>query len=369
MSELTSPLSKLVAANDDPSRPILVTGGAGFIGANVANYLLSNGQPVRILDDLSRVGADQNLVWLSEKHSDKLEVEIGDVRDRAAIKRALDGTSGVFHFAAQTAVITSLENPMDDFAVNVLGTLNLLEELRTKSSRGFFVYTSTSKVYGGLTDLAINAHDSRYHPVDRVTSANGIGENRRLDFASPLACSKGAADQYVLDYARSFKIPSVVLRLGCTYGPRQLGTSAQGWVTHFMRSMLASQKVTLCGDGRQVRDLLFIDDLIEAVMLAASSAAKLAGRAFNIGGGVQNAASVLDVLEKLEELHGARPPVEGAEWRPADQRYYVTDIRAFKGATGWTPKVGVDAGLARLYRWMCDSRLGSDRAAERKAAP
>ncbi len=368
MTDTPNPVPELAASNSDPSRPILITGGAGFVGCNLANHLLTSGQKVRILDDLSRPGVEQNLGWLGEKHP-SMEVELGDVRDRAVVERALSGTAGVFHFAAQVAVTTSIEDPVRDFEVNLVGTLNLLEAARRQKDKTFLVFTSTNKVYGGLTDLAISANEGRYQPVDRVSLSHGIGENRRLDFLSPYGCSKGAADQYVLDYARTYQLPSLVLRMSCIYGPRQLGTEDQGWVAHFMRSVLAGQAISIYGDGKQVRDLLFIDDLVEALVLAAANAKRLSGRAFNIGGGVHNAASLLEVLDKLEELHGVRPEVQFEPWRHGDQRYYVTDYRAFKSATAWAPKVGVEAGLAKLYRWMCDSRLAPERAVARKAAP
>jgi CDP-paratose 2-epimerase len=369
MTDTPSPARGLIAANTDPERPVLVTGGAGFIGANIANHLLSSGQRVRIFDDVSRIGVDQNLEWLSEKHNGRIEIEIGDVRDRAAVKRAIEGTSGVFHLAAQTAVTTSIQDPWLDFEVNVVGTLNLLEELRRLREQAFFVYTSTNKVYGPLADLAISPQEGKYQPVDRVSASHGIAENRRLDFLSPFGCSKGAADQYVLDWARTYRLPCLVLRISCTYGPRQFGSEEQGFVAHFMRSVLSNQPLTVWGDGKQVRDLVFIDDMVEALTLAATHAGKLAGRAFNIGGGVQNAVSILEVLDKLEDLHGVRPNVEFKEWRPGDQRYFVTDYRAFKSATAWTPKIGVEAGLARLYRWMCDGRAAQSPQPAQKAAP
>jgi CDP-paratose 2-epimerase len=330
----------------------LITGGAGFIGSNLAHRLLGMGQRVRVLDNLSRPGVEQNLQWLRETHGARLEMIVADVRDMAKVRQAMTGITQVFHFAAQVAVTTSLLDPQDDFSVNAQGTLNVLEAVRAQRTPPPLVLTSTNKVYGGLEDVGLEVRDGRYAPLDAALQANGVPEARPLDFHSPYGCSKGTADQYVVDYARSYGLVTTVFRMSCIYGPRQFGTEDQGWVAHFILRALRGEPITLYGDGRQVRDVLFVDDLVDAFLLAREHGPKLAGRAFNMGGGPANAISLLDLLDRIEDLHGRRPKVDFDQWRTGDQRYYVSDTRAFRQATGWQPKVGADDGIERLYRWL-----------------
>jgi len=334
------------------SHTTLVTGGAGFIGSNLAHRLLGAGRRVRVLDNLSRPGVEQNLQWLRQEHGDLLEFVLADVRDAAAVARAMAGVQQVFHFAAQVAVTTSLENPQEDFAVNALGTLNVLEAARARPVPPPIVLTSTNKVYGGLEDLELSVQGQRYLPVDPEVAARGIGESRPLDFHSPYGCSKGTADQYVVDYARSYGMTTLVFRMSCIYGPRQFGTEDQGWVAHFILRALRGERITLYGDGMQVRDVLFVDDLVDAFLLAEQNAARLKGRAFNMGGGPGNAISLLGLLDRIERLHGRRPPVALDAWRTGDQRYYVSDTRAFQDETGWQPRVDADQGIERLFHWL-----------------
>jgi len=332
----------------------LITGGAGFIGSNLAHRLLSAGRKVRVLDNLSRPGVEQNLQWLRQQHGALLEFVRADVRDVAAVNQAVAGVQQVFHFAAQVAVTTSLEDPREDFAVNALGTLNVLEAVRSRPLPPGVILTSTNKVYGGLEDLALSVQGQRYLPVDAAVAASGIGEGRPLDFHSPYGCSKGTADQYVVDYARSYGLTTLVFRMSCIYGPRQFGTEDQGWVAHFILRALRGERITLYGDGMQVRDVLFVDDLVDAFLLAEQNAQQLKGRAFNMGGGPQNAISLQDLLDRIAQLHGTRPAVSLDGWRTGDQRYYVSDTQAFRGATGWKPRVGADEGIARLYAWLAE---------------
>jgi CDP-paratose 2-epimerase len=334
---------------------VLITGGAGFIGTNLAHRLLSAGRSVLVYDNLSRPGADRNLEWLRETHGKGLHVEIADVLDPQPLRTAVRSAEQVFHFAAQVAVTTSLTDPRHDFDVNVGGTLNLLEVIRATENPPPLLFTSTNKVYGGLQDLALQHNGKRYQPLDAALRT-GISEQRPLDFHSPYGCSKGAADQYVLDYARVFRIPAVVFRMSCIYGLHQNGTEDQGWVAHFLIRALEQKPLTLYGDGMQVRDLLFIDDLVDAFLLAQSNIHTLSGQAFNIGGGLGNTISLLDLLDLLEALNGEKPAVRMNEWRPGDQRYYVSDTRKFKVATGWAPKVNVDLGVQRLYSWLLETR-------------
>src|ERR1051325_4556349 len=301
------------------SKPILITGGAGFVGSNLAHRLLSAGHKVRLLDNLSRAGVERNLRWLIETHGDLVDIEVPDLRNLAIIRHAVRDASQVFHFAAQVAVTSSLVDPIEDFEINARGTLNLLEAIRSVQHPPPLVFTSTNKVYGNLADLEFTKEGTRYAPLDSSIRERGIGENRPLDFHSPYGCSKGAADQYVVDYARTYRIPALVFRMSCIYGPHQHGNEDQGWVAHFVIRSIAGKQITIYGDGMQVRDILFIDDLVDAFLLAQQHMKKLAGSAFNIGGGSANSISLLELLDLLAELHGG------------DQRYYVADTSKFSG--------------------------------------
>lgn len=338
------------------NKPILITGGAGFVGTNLAHALLSEGHRVVLYDNLSRAGVEENWDWLREAHGEQVRLAQEDVRDPDALRHAAQGAGQVFHFAAQVAVTSSLVNPLHDFEVNARGTLNLLEALRGMPDPPPTVFTSTNKVYGGLEDVPLRCRAERYEPADAKLRAQGISETRPLDFHSPYGCSKGAADQYVIDYARTYGLPAVVFRMSCIYGPHQFGTEDQGWVAHFVISALEGKAVTLYGDGMQVRDVLYAGDLVHALRLAQAQIGRLSGQAYNIGGGAANTLSLRGLLAMLEELHGAAPPVTTEDWRPGDQRYYVSDTRKFENATGWRAHVSVADGIARLSRWLCEAR-------------
>jgi CDP-paratose 2-epimerase len=273
--------------------------------------------------------------------------EHGDVRDAAAVRRAVEGADRVFHLAAQVAVTTSLVDPVADFDVNLRGTLTLLEELRRLDEPPFCLFTSTNKVYGALPDLPLDLVAGRWLPADADLRANGLSEERPLAFCTPYGCSKGAADQYVLDYAKSFGLPATVFRMSCIYGPHQNGTEDQGWVAHFALQVLNGRPITVYGDGNQVRDLLFVGDLVAAMQLAREHERVVAGKAFNIGGGPENALAVGEVLELLGATDVGR-----AEERLGDQRYYVADTRRFRAATGWAPLVEARDGIERLLRFL-----------------
>ncbi len=334
---------------------VLITGGAGFIGTNLADRLLSAGKPVLLYDDLSRPGVEMNLAWLRERHGEMVHVEIADVRNRETLRTAVRSAEQVFHFAAQVAVTTSLTEPVHDFEVNVGGTLNLLEAIRARENPPPLLFTSTNKVYGGLGDLKLEKSGSRYQPLDAALRT-GIGEGHPLDFHSPYGCSKGAADQYVLDYARTYGLPAVVFRMSCIYGPHQMGTEDQGWVAHFLIRAIEGKPIVLYGDGLQVRDILFAEDLVDAFLLAQANIHTLSGHAFNIGGGLGNTISLVELMDLIGTMHGDRPNLTMSDWRPGDQRYYVSDTRRFKGATGWAPKVNVRTGVGRLYEWLLETR-------------
>jgi len=342
----------MTLADIDEARPVLITGGAGFIGCNVASRLLAQGRRVIIFDNLSRGSVERNLSFLKGRYGSRLEVVVGDVRQPEAVAAAVHRASAVFHFAAQVAVTSSLVDPVTDFDVNARGTMNVLEALRSMRTPAPLLFTSTNKVYGALEDVALVDRGRRCVPEASQVADAGISEARPLDFHSPYGCSKGAADQYVRDYARSFGLPTVVFRMSCIYGPRQFGNEDQGWLAHFLISAAKGLPITIYGDGRQVRDVLFVEDLIDAMLVAQSRIGELSGAAFNIGGGPQNTMSLLELLESVERLVGRLPPIEFAETRVGDQRYYVSDTRAFENATGWKPRFNVSAGLDRLGQWV-----------------
>ena len=327
----------------------LITGGAGFIGTNLAHRLLSSGIRVRILDNLSRRGVEQNLEWLRDKYSGRFEFRVGDVRKPVDVEAAVKGVDHVFHFAAQVAVTSSLTDPVTDFEINARGTLNVLEAIRRQSHPPGIIFTSTNKVYGALSDVPLEKQGARYIPLG--AAQNGIDETRPLDFHSPYGCSKGAADQYVLDYARIYEIPSVVFRMSCIYGPHQFGNEDQGWLAHFMIHALNQSPLTIYGDGAQVRDVLFVEDLVEAFLLAESRIHEISGRPFNIGGGPANSLSLIELTRALERIGLPKLRTRMEPWRSGDQRYYVSDTRSFQAATGWRPQVSVREGIARLHDW------------------
>jgi CDP-paratose 2-epimerase len=330
----------------------LITGGSGFIGTNLAHRLLSANEPVCIFDNFSRAGASRNLEWLRDTHGDKLEVITGDVRDAQAVRGAVRPARRVFHFAAQVAVTTSLDDPAHDFDVNARGTLNVLEAIRKSPQPPPLFFTSTNKVYGGLDDVRFVECGERHTPRSNRIASNGIDEKRPLDFHSPYGCSKGTADQYVRDYARSYGIRSVVFRMSCIYGPHQFGNEDQGWVAHFLIRALNREPITIYGDGKQVRDILFVDDLVDAFLLASANIDRAAGKAFNMGGGAANAISLLDLIDIIGRADGRKPRLGWKTWRTGDQKYYVSDTSRFRRLTGWQPQVAARDGVMKLRQWL-----------------
>ncbi len=333
-------------------RPVLVTGGAGFIGCNLADRLAREGHDVLVYDALARAGVETNLAWLKERHPQKISVVIGDICDKALIADAASDASAVFHFAAQVAVTTSLTDPRDDFRTNIVGTLNLLEALRRRDASVPLLFASTNKVYGDLLDVALDATNDAYVPRDPKIRQNGIGEARPLEFHTPYGCSKGAADQYVLDYARSFGVPTAVMRMSCVYGPRQMGTEDQGWVAHFVIRALEGRPISIFGDGRQVRDVLHVDDAVSAYLAAWRRIEDVAGRAFNLGGGPANAVSLRQLLGHVETLVGRPIELTFSNWRAGDQRYYVSDISRATTELGLSKPMPWRAGVADLAQWL-----------------
>ena len=341
---------------DSEEKYSLITGGAGFIGTNLASRLLSEGKRVMIYDSLFRDGVEENLQWLQKKYGDKLIIQISDIREKRILDQCVRNASEIFHFSAQVAVTTSLTNPLHDFQVNLQGTFNLLEAIRRSPHQPPLLFTSTNKVYGNLNDVEMIPNETRYHPSDKEIENNGIDEGRSLDFHSPYGCSKGAADQYILDYARSYGLKTAVFRMSCIYGPHQFGTEDQGWVAHFLISALEENPVTIYGNGKQVRDILFVEDLVDAFVLARKNIDSIAGEVFNIGGGPENTVSLIEILDMIKDKAGKEMDISFEDWRTGDQIYYVSNTTKFKKATGWKPKHSVDEGVQALLEWLCETR-------------
>ncbi len=328
----------------------LITGGAGFIGSNLADYYLSRQRRVTIVDNFSRPGSEQNLEWLKQRHGRNLEVIRADVRDlHGPLRDAVNGADVVFHLAAQVAVTTSVTDPRHDFEVNALGTFNVLEAARQATSKPIVVYSSTNKVYGKMADLGIVERNGRYCYENH---ARGISEERPLDAYSPYGCSKCTGDQYVLDYARIYGLKTIVFRQSCIYGPRQFGMEDQGWLAWFSIRALQEKPVTIYGDGKQVRDILFVEDLIEAYDAGVRNIATTTGRAYNIGGGPQNTLSLLELVDMLDRSFGRKLGCSFEDWRPGDQPVFVSDISRAKADFGWQPRVSVEEGVGRLLAWI-----------------
>ncbi|WP_204165420.1 NAD-dependent epimerase/dehydratase family protein [Methylobacterium sp. 17Sr1-1] len=337
-------------------RPVLITGGAGFIGSNLADALAAEGRDVLVYDALLRPGVEANLAWLKERHPQRISAVTADLRDAGSLAAAAAEASSVFHLAAQVAVTTSLTDPAADFAVNLGGTLSLLEALRRRPDPAPLVFASTNKVYGDLADLTFRRVGDAYAPEDPAILAHGVGEDRPLDFHTPYGCSKGGADQYVLDYARSFGVPTCVLRMSCIYGPRQMGTEDQGWVAHFLIRALERERITVYGDGCQVRDVLDVGDAVATYRAALARIGQVKGRAYNLGGGPANAVSLRRVLAAIEGLVGHPLDVGFEEWRAGDQRYYVSDTRRAAADLGLGAPLPWHRGLTRLAEWLAESR-------------
>jgi CDP-paratose 2-epimerase len=329
---------------------ILITGGAGFVGSNLVNALLTDGHPVTVFDSLVRPGTERNLEWLRTQHPRSLTFIPGDVRDPEAVSAACAEADVVYHLAGQVAVTTSVDDPRSDFEVNALGTFNVLEGARASGRRPVVVFTSTNKVYGGMEDVEIRREPSRY--VYRDLS-RGVPESRPLDFHSPYGCSKGAADQYVRDYSRIYDLPTVVFRMSCIYGPHQFGNEDQGWLAHFMIAASSGEPISIYGDGLQVRDALYVGDLVRAFRLAVERIDTTAGNVYNIGGGPANTISVWSEFgPAVTELLGAQPDVTFEPWRPGDQLCYISDVKKAAAEFDWCPEVDLSTGLRRLWEWV-----------------
>jgi len=332
-------------------KQILITGGAGFIGSNLAHRLLDEGHQVTLFDNLSRSGCESNLSWLRQSFGpDSFRLVVADLADFQALRRAAEGAQRIYHLAGQVAVTTSVTDPRKDFEDNAAGTFNALEAARLVGDDPVFIYASTNKVYGGMEEVRIVEEAKRYRYADLPF---GVPETQPLDFHSPYGCSKGAGDQYTRDYARIYGLRTVVMRQSCIYGYRQFGIEDQGWVAWFVIAALKGRPITIYGDGKQVRDVLFIEDLLDAYEAAVQNIEVAAGNVYNIGGGPENTMSVwAEFGPLLENLLGRPIKVAHADWRPGDQRVYVSDIRKAARELGWQPKVSVQEGVQRLFAWV-----------------
>ena len=346
-------------------RPILITGGCGFIGCNLADALATRGNKVVTFDNLSRAGVRENAQWLKSRHGELVSVITGDVRESISVIEAVRACGAVLHLAAQVAVTGSLLDPVDDFETNARGTLNVLEAIRLHNPAAPMIFASTNKVYGRLVaDDEIRQVDQRHVPSDPQLGA-GVTEQAPLDFYSPYGCSKGAADQYVRDYARVYGLHTAVLRMSCIYGPRQFGTEDQGWLAHFMLRSILGEPLTIFGDGLQVRDALHVSDAVRAWIAVLDNIQAVRGRVFNLGGGSDNAISLLELIQEIERLRGVAPLFSFDEWRPGDQPWYVSRIDAIASAVGWRPQVPLHQGLRSLLDWL-ETRFGSAQQAARE---
>src|SRR5262245_4905680 len=336
-----------------PTKRILITGGAGFVGCNAARFFRARNWGVTVLDNLSRQGTDKNLEWLRDNTS--FDFEHVDIRDRASVDRVLSEQryDAVLHLAAQVAVTTSVTDPSTDFAINAMGTFHVLDAIRRFCPEAVFINASTNKVYGKIVGAEYDLREGRYAYTNRPF---GIGETEPLDFLSPYGCSKGAADQYALDFARIYGIPATSFRQSCIYGPRQFGVEDQGWVAWFAIASLLGRDITIFGDGRQVRDVLHVEDLMRAYEAAIRAPDKVAAQAFNVGGGPGFILSLLDLVSLLAERLKCQLPLQWDEWRPGRQPVYVRDIRKLDETLGWKPEIDVATGVTHLIDWVARSR-------------
>jgi CDP-paratose 2-epimerase len=335
------------------SREMLIIGGAGFIGVNAAHSFAAQGWRVSLFDNLSRHGAQSNLDWLRQRHN--VGFAKGDIRDREALERlfAERPYDAVLHLAAQVAVTTSVVNPREDFEINAMGTLNVLEAARQHCPQASLLFASTNKVYGKLEELQVVERSGRYVYAEQES---GVGETQSLDFHSPYGCSKGAADQYVVDYSRIYGMNGTAFRQSCIYGPRQFGVEDQGWLAWFAIAALLDKKLTIYGDGKQVRDVLHVEDLVRAYALAIEQPDRARGQAFNIGGGPLHTLSLLELIALLEQRLEKKIAPGFGDWRAGDQKVYVSDISKLEQMLGWTPQIDVEGGVGRLIEWVKENR-------------
>ena len=333
-------------------KKILITGGAGFIGAHCAARFCELGWDVAVLDNLSRKGSEANLSWLMETCGGGVSFHRQDIRNDRAVSdlfRSLGRVELVLHLAAQTAVTLSVQDPRTDFDVNALGTFNMLEAVRVQCPEAAFIYASTNKVYGEMGHAAVTERGGRYCYADLPF---GASEETPLDFHSPYGCSKGTGDQYTVDYARIYGIRTVSMRQSCIYGTRQFGIEDQGWVAWFVIAAVLGRPLTIYGDGKQIRDILYVDDLVDCYIRAFERIDTVKGAAYNIGGGPSRTMSILELVAFLEAELGLKLEPAFAPWRPGDQKVFVADVSRAKADLGWAPAVTNEDGVRRLVSWV-----------------
>jgi CDP-paratose 2-epimerase len=337
------------------ARNYFVTGGAGFIGSNYVHRLVQRGEKVIIYDNLSRAGAPRNVAWLEETFGkDAFRLIVGDLRDADLLTESVKHADVIFHLAGQVAVTTSVTNPRNDFEANALGTFNILEAARLSERNPIFIYASTNKVYGGMDDVELVEEATRWRYKKLI---EGCPETQPLDFHSPYGCSKGTGDQYVRDYARIYGLRSVVFRQSCIYGPRQFGVEDQGWLAWMMIAAVTGRPITIYGDGKQVRDVLHVDDLLNAYDVAAEKIDTAKSQVYNIGGGPRNVLAVWTEFGPiLERLLGREVEVARADWRPGDQRVFYADFSKAKRELDWEPKIDLEEGLELLFNWVQENK-------------
>ncbi len=343
---------------------VLITGGVGFIGCNVAKRFMDDGHKVIIFDNLSRIGSESNLKWL--RYKGEFIFVKSDIRNRELLDKLFiehREFDVVIHLAAQVAVTTSVTNPQEDFEVNTMGTFNILETIRKSGANPILIFASTNKVYGKMDEIKVVKRKKRYEYRDLH---NGVSENVGLDFYSPYGCSKGAADQYIRDYSRIYGLRTVVLRQSCIYGYRQFGVEDQGWVAWFVIASISGRRITIYGDGKQVRDILFIDDLVDLIMKVISKIEIAKGKVYNVGGSIKNSISLLELIDILESIMDKKIAYIFSDWRPGDQKIYVSDIRRAKKALKWTPTVDVKTGVKKLLNWVVSERKEIDKVLREK---
>ncbi len=333
------------------SRNYFITGGAGFIGSNYVHRLVQRGEKVTVYDNLSRAGAPKNVAWLAETFGkEAFKLIVGDLRDADLLAESARDADVIVHLAGQVAVTTSVIDPRADFEANALGTFNALEAARLSKKNPIFIYSSTNKVYGGMDDVELVEEATRWRYKDLI---NGASESQPLDFHSPYGNSKGSGDQYTRDYARIYGLRSVVFRQSAIYGTRQFGVEDQGWMAWFVIAAVLGRAITIYGDGKQVRDMLWVEDLTEAYDLAIEKIDVVKGQVFNMGGGAQNTISVwTEFAPKLEKLLGEKIEYARGDWRPGDQRVFYADVRKAEKELGWKPKTNIDDGIRMLFEWV-----------------
>lgn len=333
---------------------VLITGCCGFIGSHLAEHFLKVGSNVIGIDNLSRKGTDLNLKFLSEKKNFEFYKEdIRDFEKMAGIFKKRGPFDLIIHEAAQVAVTTSVINPRMDFEINALGTFNLLEATRLYSSDAFFEFASTNKVYGKMDDLNVVERNGRY---DYETLKSGVNEKCCLDFHSPYGCSKGVADQYVHDYSRIYGLKTVVLRQSCIYGTRQFGVEDQGWVAWFIIASIMNRPLTIYGDGKQCRDVLWIDDLVDTYVACYKNVDKVSGEIYNVGGGPKNVLSLIELVDYLKKAGIMTQDPALSDWRPGDQKIFVSDIKKICDAVHWKPKITPQEGVKKLASWAMENK-------------